>query len=262
MLLKAAFFAGLLALIGSASAQQPSTAPNASSPPAPQAQPIAPAAQTTNPETLPPDSKSLEVVKVVKAVYPLEAERDELQGQVVIKFHVSETGDVEQAEVVSGNSVLAGAAVNAAKKWKFKPFIRNGHAEKVATNIRFDFAFKDKVTDVKIAPSAASSADGNDGSQSPKRVRVSAGVTQGLVLHKVAPVYPPDAKRARIQGTVVLAAIIGKDGRIKDLHVLSGPAALTDAAVGAVEQWQYRPYLLMGEPVEVDTTVTVTFTLR
>jgi protein TonB len=83
-----------------------------------------------------------------------------------------------------------------------------------------------------------------------------------MVVHRVAPVYPPEAKRARIQGTVVLAAVIGKDGRIKGLNVISGPSMLVDAAVGAVQQWRYRPYVLQGEPVEVDTTITVNFNLR
>jgi len=95
----------------------------------------------------------------------------------------------------------------------------------------------------------------------PQRVRVSQGVTQGLVLHKVQPAYPPLARTARVQGSVVLAAIIGKDGTIQNLHVVSGHPLLTQAALEAVKQWRYRPYILNGEPVEVDTQVTVNFTL-
>jgi periplasmic protein TonB len=94
-----------------------------------------------------------------------------------------------------------------------------------------------------------------------QRVRVSQGVTQGMVLHKVQPVYPPLARTARVQGTVVLAAVIGKDGTIQNLHVISGHPLLTQAALDAVKQWRYRPYILNGEPVEVDTQVTVNFTL-
>jgi protein TonB len=94
-----------------------------------------------------------------------------------------------------------------------------------------------------------------------QRVRVSQGVTQGMVLHKVQPVYPPLARTARVQGSVVLSAIIGKDGTIQNLHVVSGHPLLTQAALDAVKQWRYRPYILNGEPVEVDTQVTVNFTL-
>jgi periplasmic protein TonB len=95
----------------------------------------------------------------------------------------------------------------------------------------------------------------------PQRVRVSQGVTQGMVLHKVQPTYPPLARTARVQGSVVLAAVIGKDGAIQNLHVLSGHPLLQQAALEAVKQWKYRPYILNGEPVEVDTQVTVNFTL-
>jgi protein TonB len=94
-----------------------------------------------------------------------------------------------------------------------------------------------------------------------KRLRVSQGVTQGMVVHKVEPVYPPLARTAGVQGSVVLAAIIGKDGTIQNLHVVSGHPLLTKAALEAVKQWRYRPYILNSEPVEVDTEVTVNFTL-
>jgi protein TonB len=94
-----------------------------------------------------------------------------------------------------------------------------------------------------------------------QRVRVSQGVTQGMVLHKVQPTYPPLARTARVQGSVILAAVIGKDGAIQNLHVLSGHPLLQQAALEAVKQWKYRPYILNGEPVEVDTQVTVNFTL-
>jgi periplasmic protein TonB len=95
----------------------------------------------------------------------------------------------------------------------------------------------------------------------PQRVRVSQGVTQGMVLRKVQPTYPPLARTARVQGSVVLAAVIGKDGSIQNLHVISGHPLLQQAALEAVKQWKYRPYILNGEPVEVDTQVTVNFTL-
>jgi protein TonB len=95
-----------------------------------------------------------------------------------------------------------------------------------------------------------------------QRVRISQGVTQGMVLRKTQPAYPQMAKIARVQGAVVLAAIIGKDGTIQNLHVVSTASPLLNqAAIDAVKQWRYRPYILNGEPVEVDTTVTVNFTL-
>ena len=95
----------------------------------------------------------------------------------------------------------------------------------------------------------------------PKRVRVSQGVSEGLLVHKVTPQYPPIAKSARVQGAVVLQASIGKDGTIQNLKVVSGHPMLSQAAIEAVKQWKYKPYFLNGQPVDVDTTITVNFTL-
>ncbi|MFZ0302759.1 MAG: TonB family protein [Terracidiphilus sp.] len=91
---------------------------------------------------------------------------------------------------------------------------------------------------------------------------VSSGVMQGLVIRQVLPNYPPIAKAAHLEGTVVLTATISKSGRIENLHVVSGPPMFTQAAMDAVAQWIYRPYLLNGQPVEVETTVNVVFKLE
>ena len=95
----------------------------------------------------------------------------------------------------------------------------------------------------------------------PQRVRVSQGVSQGLLIHQVKPTYPPLARQARIQGAVVLQAVITKDGTIQGLKVVSGHPMLTPSAIDAVKQWRYKPYFLNGEPVEVETAITVNFTL-
>jgi periplasmic protein TonB len=95
----------------------------------------------------------------------------------------------------------------------------------------------------------------------PNRVKVSSGVTQGLLTHQVKPDYPPLAKSAHIEGAVVLQAVIGKDGKVKDVRVVSGHPMLAQAAEKAVKQWQYKPYVLNGQPVEIDTNITVNFRL-
>ena len=198
-----------------------------------------------------PDSTEIEVAHAVKASYPLEAHAQNLQGQVVVKVLISETGDVEKAEVISGDPVFVKPALEAAKQWKFKPFIQNGKTIKIATRIPFDFAFSEAVKDV--APKITTDADGT------KRVTVPSGVVTGLLIHRVTPEYPPIAESHHIVGTVVLHAIIGKDGKIKDLKVVSGPEMLARSALGAVQQWAYKPYLLKGEPIEVDTQIVVHF---
>src|SRR6202163_1784716 len=95
----------------------------------------------------------------------------------------------------------------------------------------------------------------------PQRVRVSTGVATGLLIKKVTPNYPQLAKQARIQGTVVLQAEISKDGTIQNLQLISGHPMLAPAAIEAVRQWRYKPYLLNGEPVAVETQVDVIFSL-
>ena len=95
----------------------------------------------------------------------------------------------------------------------------------------------------------------------PQRVRVSQGVSQGLLVKKVQPAYPPLARQARIQGQVILQAEISKDGTIENLRLISGHPMLAPSAIEAVKQWRYKPYMLNGEPVAVETTVMVNFTL-
>ncbi|HLI75574.1 MAG TPA: energy transducer TonB [Acidobacteriaceae bacterium] len=104
---------------------------------------------------------------------------------------------------------------------------------------------------------------GNDaGGTQPRVIRVSGGVISGNLVHKVEVTYPEDAKAAHVEGTVVMSAHIGKDGHVGSLAVVSGPQLLQEAAVNAVKQWVYRPYLLNGEAVEVATTIIVNFNLR
>jgi protein TonB len=94
-----------------------------------------------------------------------------------------------------------------------------------------------------------------------KRMRIASRVAEANLIHDVAPQYPPEAGRARIEGMVVLMAVIGKDGSVKDVRVESGLPILAQAAIDAVRQWRYKPYLLDGEPVEVDSRITINFTL-
>ncbi|HKF49266.1 MAG TPA: energy transducer TonB [Terracidiphilus sp.] len=93
-------------------------------------------------------------------------------------------------------------------------------------------------------------------------VPVSAGVSAGNLVKKEVPVYPEDAKAARLSGRVVLRAIIGMDGAVHDLHVVSTPwPSLAASSLWAVSHWRYKPYMLNGEPVDVDTTINVIFSV-
>jgi protein TonB len=97
--------------------------------------------------------------------------------------------------------------------------------------------------------------------QPANRVRVASSIVEGLLLNRVTPAYPPLAQATGTQGTVILQATISARGSIENLRVVSGPVMLQQAALRAVQQWRYRPYLLNGQPVEVETTVSVVFRL-
>ena len=84
---------------------------------------------------------------------------------------------------------------------------------------------------------------------------------EGNLIYRIQPEYPALARQVRVQGTVVLRAVISREGTIENLQVLSGHPLLVKAAMEAVRQWRYRPYVLNGEPVEVETQVTVNFIL-
>jgi protein TonB len=97
--------------------------------------------------------------------------------------------------------------------------------------------------------------------QPSKQIRVSAGVQAARLIHKVIPQYPALARQARVSGVVELVGIVGVDGVIRQLRVISGHPLLVQAAVEAVRQWRYQPTLLNNEPVEVVAPIQVTFTL-
>jgi protein TonB len=92
-------------------------------------------------------------------------------------------------------------------------------------------------------------------------LNISQGVSQGLLIKKIAPSYPASSLRMRVEGTVQLLATVSKDGDITHIKVLSGEPQLTKAASDAVKQWKYKPYLLNGEPVEIQTQITINFRL-
>jgi periplasmic protein TonB len=95
----------------------------------------------------------------------------------------------------------------------------------------------------------------------PARIKQGGQVTAAAIITQTRPVYPALARQARIQGNVVLHAIIDKEGKVAQLEVMSGHPLLVQSALDAVKQWRYKPTQLNGDPVEVDTTITVTFTM-
>ena len=114
---------------------------------------------------------------------------------------------------------------------------------------------------LSVAPAAADRVGRPAVPTAPQRMTVTSTIEAAKLISRVQPIYPPLAIQARIQGNVVLHAIIGKEGAVRELQVLSGHPLLVNSALDAVRQWRYSPTLLNGQAVEVETTITVTFFL-
>lgn len=216
---------------------------------------------SNSPDTNPvvPDSTELLALDTREPEYPEAARRQNIRGEVTAMILVSESGDVENVHPLTGDPVLISPAIEAMRHWKFGPYNRGGHPVAAIAKVTFTFGAQG-TGDSNASTWTVNSQISNPTVMSPT-VRMSQGVTQGMALRKVAPRYPKAARKARVQGRVVIAGTISKEGTLKNLRVLSGPPELVDAALDAVRQWLYRPYVFMGRPVEVDTQITVNFTL-
>ena len=195
----------------------------------------------------------LALAKNVPISYPEVAQQTSTQGYVVVKITVNENGDVESVENVFGNPELVGAVADAMKQWKFHPIIKDGTATKVSTKVGVRFAIADgKCTNGVKQATVATPFE--------RKVTVAQEEMQKSICKKVAAVRSNMADLARVEGDVVMAAAIGKDGTMRNLHILSSASPLLNkSALDAVKQWRYRPYVVSGEPVEVETTIKVTF---
>jgi outer membrane biosynthesis protein TonB len=133
-------------------------------------------------------------------------------------------------------------AVNAVTQWTYQPYLLNGEPVSVDTSITVNF---------QLGPPPAPLLPG--------RVRVSSGVMAGQKIKGSMPVIPPEAREQHVSGAVVTHVLIGKDGKVIEVTPISGPEMLRPSYVDAIRTWEYRPFLLNGEPVEVDTTITINF---
>lgn len=245
-----------------------------------------------------PVMRNMRVTKV-DPKYPPEALQARVQGMVRLRVRITKEGNVNRVELVSGHPLLAPAAIEAIKQWKYKPYLLNAEPIQVETIVQLTFTLPNEhdgnatVTDSPLDPAPPTNGSQNirrtnpdaigvvgdvpggvpraDDSTvaarpvpqlgTPQRVRVSSGVEQDLLASKVNPVYPPDAKAQRIQGLVLMRLVISKEGNVESAELISGHPLLAPAAIDVVKQWKYKPYLLNNVPVEVETQVQVNFTL-
>jgi TonB family protein len=178
---------------------------------------------------------------LIQAPYPADAGSVANDG-VRVTFDVDENGVPINFQAHSADPKLDSEAIGILSGWRFRPGTLNG--KPVATPATFDFVHFTAAT-----------------SGSTASIVVGGNMAAANLIDKVQPVYPREAKAAHVQGLVRLQVHIGKDGHVQSLSVVSGDPMLSPTAVDAVRQWLYRPTLMNGNPVEVDTMVDVNFTL-
>jgi TonB family protein len=228
----------------------------------------------------------------VNPTYPPLARQARIQGTVVLKVTISKSGDVGDVQLVSGHPMLAPAAIEAVKQWKFRPYLLNGNPVEVETSVQVNFVLADKPQGDNVIADQPGSAPGtgpnevpggipgsvgvvggivgsilpatpgdNTHPPLPRRVRVSSGVASSLLIKRVPPAYPAEARDQHIEGAVVLKVDSDREGNVYNVELISGHPLLAPAAIDAVKQWKYKPYLLNNEPIDLETSVQVNFTL-
>jgi len=192
------------------------------------------------------DVKAPVVIHAVEPLYPNEAVQARISGIVILETLVDHNGVVKDVRVLKPLPFgLSQAAVDAVKQWSFKPGTKNGEAVDVISNLTINFKLDAKETDPRS-----------------DALRVGGDVHAPVVIEKVEPSYTEEARNARISGIVIIEAVIGRDGAVKNASVLKPlPFGLDQAAVDAVKQWKFEPGTLDGKPVDVIFNLTVNFRL-
>jgi protein TonB len=185
------------------------------------------------------DIKPPRLIKAVTPRYPESARRLGFEGTVIIEATTDLKGRVASTRVLKSVPPLDQAAVKAVKQWVYEPLIIDGRPRRIVFTVTIRFSLNYGGSDKALADA-----------EPPK------------LIHRVVPVYPPEAKKAGLEGTVVLGATIDGEGKVTDVKVLESVPGLDQAAVDAVKQWQYGPVWVDNHPVIYAFTVTVRFALK
>jgi TonB family protein len=207
---------------------------------------------------VPADVAQTLLIRKVAPVYPPLARQARIQGTVVLSIVINKDGEVRDTKLVSGHPMLAPAAIEAVKQWRYKPYVSDDKPVEVEAVVRVGFRMADG-PEMRTAERAGQDSPPREGV--PQLVRVSAGIMQGLLEHKVDPEYPAGAKEKHVEGAVLLNVDIDDEGNVGRVELVSGHPMLAPAAMDAVLEWKYRPFVLNGAAVPVETTVEVKFAL-
>ena len=172
-----------------------------------------------------------------------------------------ESGKVAKQQFLTGDQALFERSKEVVASWKYDPVKVEHQAVSWVGFIAFSFS---GAANCHVSPSFYGRDPrevDKDTNQAHSPVRISGGVAAGQKISGGNPIYPQKAKDDRLSGSVVISAVIGTDGSLELLHVISGHPLLAEAALMAVQTWQYKPYTLNGVPIPVETTITVNFNL-
>jgi TonB family protein len=194
-------------------------------------------------------------------VWP-QVQSGKTDGKLSMYISIDREGHVREAYPLnSDNAGLQDAARDQLLKWQLKPFVNKG--EPIQVEAAMSFQFKTTVAGSPVQPSAATKESDAQNPVVHRKIRISAGVAEGLIISKVAPVYPAEARQRQIAGKVVLGLTVDTSGTPTNIHVVSAPdELLAQSAIDALRQWRYHPYLLNGEPIEAETLATINYELR
>lgn len=179
--------------------------------------------------------------------YPPRAQAEGIRGSVRLEILIAADGAVKNVRVLSGHPLLVEAAVEAVRQWRYRPTLVDGEPAEVITEVVVTFPPGERLAEFEGTP---------------RVFRIADGVTPPQLLSKVEPEYTPEAKEAKLEGTVVLTCVIGADGQPRDIQVVKWLGlGLDQKAVEALERWRFRPGFKDGRAVPVEATIEMNFRL-
>jgi len=196
---------------------------------------------------VPGDVANSSLIYGAKPEYPPPAKQAGISGIVRLHVIISTNGVVLQSEVVSGHPLLVQSAIDSVRNRRYRPTFLNGEPVEVDTTVDVYFTLPKPPTDTPPPV---------------KRIKMSPPIVKTNLIEHPHPSYPEEAKRKKIQGRVRLGVVVAQDGSVEQVRVVSGNPLLTQAAMEAVRAWKYKPILLNGQAVEVETTVDVIFKIE
>jgi protein TonB len=223
-------------------------------PPSPSAESDTPEQSVPQPSPQAAPSKTVTPVAPPKPVGPAPAHPWAKSKRQAATAHSTETQDAMSPVITATNrAVLPPLEVEVVAGNQHRP------VNTADSSVKLDMQPSNAADAEPAAPSAQSQGSASGASNARAQVQLSPSSAQ--VISRVDPSYPLLAKQMKVQGAVILEALISKNGSIQDIQVLSGPAILSEAAREAVKQWHFKPYYQSGRPVETEARITVNFTI-